>query len=129
MNKHVPRTTASGSVVSAARRAMWTGVVFATLAFGAVEHAKAADLEAGRALVESNCAACHGRDAKSPIDPSYPKLAGQYDDYLAKALGDYQSGARKNGVMGGMAKPLSKQDIANVAAYLSQLPGPLSHRN
>jgi len=90
--------------------------------------ALAADLEAGRKLAETQCAACHGKDYQSPIDPSYPRLAGQFDDYLVKALGDYQSGARKNAIMGGIAKPLSKADIENVAEFLSQQPGPLTQR-
>jgi len=42
---------------------------------------------------------CHGKDFASPIDTSYPKLAGQYVDYLEKALRDYQTGARKNAIM------------------------------
>ena len=88
--------------------------------------ASAADPEAGRKLAEGQCAACHVKDFKSPIDPTYPRLAGQFDDYLVKALGDYQSGARKNPIMGGIAKPLSKADIENVAAFLSEQPGPLN---
>jgi cytochrome c553 len=90
--------------------------------------ARAADADAGRQLVETQCAACHGKDAKSPVDPSYPKLAGQYDDYLRKVLLDYKSGARKNAIMAGISKALSNQDIANLSAYLSGLPGPLTHR-
>jgi cytochrome c553 len=90
--------------------------------------AAAADLEAGRKIGETQCAACHGKDGKTPIDPSYPKIAGQYSDYMVKALGDYQTGARKNPIMGGIAKPLSKSDIENVAAFFSSLPGPLTHR-
>ncbi|HTT11963.1 MAG TPA: cytochrome c [Burkholderiaceae bacterium] len=89
--------------------------------------AAAADIEAGRQIGETQCAACHGKDGKSPIDPSYPKIAGQYADYLVKVLGDYQSGARKNPIMGGIAKPLSKADIENVAAFFNSLPGPLTH--
>ena len=90
--------------------------------------AAAADIEAGSKIGETQCAACHGKDGKSPIDPSYPKIAGQYPDYLVKVLGDYQSGARKNPIMGAIAKPLSKADIENVAAFFSALPGPLTHR-
>ena len=93
----------------------WSGLVLA------------ADIEAGRQIGETQCAACHGKDGKSPIDPSYPKIAGQYPDYLVKVLGDYQSGARKNPIMGGIAKPLSKSDIENVAAFFASLPGPLTH--
>lgn len=98
------------------------------LAIAATGAASAADLEAGRKIGETQCAACHGKDGKTPIDPSYPKIAGQYADYMAKAISDYQTGARKNPIMGGIAKPLSKSDIANVSAYFSALPGPLTHR-
>jgi cytochrome c553 len=87
----------------------------------------AADVEAGRKIADSQCAACHGKDGKSPIDPSYPIIAGQYPDYLAKALTDYKTGARKNAIMAGIAKPLSKKDIADLAAYFGALPGPLTH--
>jgi cytochrome c553 len=90
--------------------------------------ALAADIEAGRKIADGQCASCHGRDGKTPIDPTYPKLAGQYEDYLFKALQDYQNGGRKNAIMAGMAKPLNKQDMKNVAAYFASLPGPLTHR-
>ncbi|ALK98897.1 cytochrome C [Massilia sp. WF1] len=77
-----------------------------------------------------NCASCHGVDYKSPIDPSYPKLAGQHADYLVHALTSYQRGnkgisGRNNPIMAGMAQPLSDQDKADIAAYLQSLPGPL----
>jgi cytochrome c553 len=90
--------------------------------------AQAADLEAGQKIADAQCAACHGKDGKTPIDPSYPKLAGQYPDYLAVALRAYQSGERKNPIMAGLAKPLSRQDIDNLAAYFGSLPGPLTHK-
>jgi len=54
--------------------------------------------------------------------PDYPKIGGQYPDYLAKALRDYKSGARKNPIMAGFAGVLSKQDIENVAAYYASQP-------
>lgn len=71
------------------------------------------------------CAACHGADFKTPITPDTPLLAGQYQDYLARALADYKSGARKNPVMGGQAGALSAQDIQDLAAYFAGLPGTL----
>jgi cytochrome c553 len=88
------------------------------------------NIEAGKAIAQKTCAACHGADFNSPIDPTYPKLAGQNEDYLEHALTAYQRGAggpngRGNAIMGGMAKPLSKQDIKDVAAYLHSLPGSL----
>jgi cytochrome c553 len=90
--------------------------------------AVAADSAHGRQLVEGNCAACHGLDLQTPVDPSYPKLAGQYRDYLENSLHAYQTGGRKNPIMAGIAAPLSKQDIADLAAYISSRPGPLSHQ-
>ena len=89
---------------------------------------EAADRDAGQKIADAQCAACHGKDGKTPIDPSYPKLAGQYPDYLAVALRAYQSGERKNPIMAGLAKPLSRQDIDNLAAYFGSLPGPLTHK-
>ena len=50
------------------------------------------------------CAACHGKDGNTPIDPSYPKLAGQYRDFLQRSLLDDQSGARKNAIMASQAQ-------------------------
>ncbi|MDE1961924.1 MAG: c-type cytochrome, partial [Xanthomonadaceae bacterium] len=44
------------------------------------------------------CAACHGADGNSTA-PIYPRLAGQYHDYLARALHEYKSGARQNAIM------------------------------
>lgn len=87
----------------------------------------AADVAKGQEIAQAQCAACHGKDFASPVDPSYPKLAGQYPDYLEKALRDYQTGTRKNAIMGGLAKPLSRADIQNLAAYLGGLPGPLEN--
>jgi cytochrome c553 len=89
--------------------------------------AQAADVAKGQEIAQAQCAACHGKDFASPVDPSYPKLAGQYPDYLEKALRDYQTGTRKNAIMAGLAKPLSRTDIKNLAAYLGGLPGPLEN--
>ena len=88
------------------------------------------NVENGKALAEkSNCFACHGKDYNSPIDPSYPKLAGQHQDYLAHALTAYKRGDKANGranaIMGGQVQNLSGQDIKDIAAYLHSLPGTL----
>jgi cytochrome c553 len=78
------------------------------------------DAAAGKTK-SATCAACHGPDGNGNI-PLYPRLAGQYEDYLHKILKDYQSGARKNVVMKGIATPLSAQDIADLAAYFASQP-------
>ena len=99
-----------------------TLVLLAALALGATG-ARAADLAAGKDKAEKICAACHGADGNKTLTPDYPRLAGQNSDYLTKALGDYKSGARKDPVMGAQAQPLSKEDIANVAAWFSSQQG------
>ena len=62
------------------------------------------------------CQACHGADGNG-IDPTFPKLAGQYANYLEQALKDYQSGARSNPIMAGFVATLSEEDIADLSAY------------
>jgi cytochrome c553 len=69
------------------------------------------------------CAACHGADGNKSLDGTYPLLAGQYPDYLSKALHEYKNGKRKNAIMGGQAQALSEQDIADLAAYFGSQNG------
>jgi cytochrome c553 len=89
------------------------------------------DINEGKAAVEKfGCAACHGANLNSPIDPSYPKLAGQHQNYLEHALVAYRRGGgvangRVNAIMNGQAKPLTDKDIANITAYIASLPGSL----
>lgn len=80
------------------------------------------DLEAGKAKAIV-CQACHGADGNAGTDPQYPRLAGQYRDYLARALHEYKKGERKNPIMAGFVATLSDQDIENLAAYFASLPG------
>jgi cytochrome c553 len=87
--------------------------------------ALAADLAAGEAKAKEICQACHGLDGNSAT-PDYPRLAGQYPDYLAKALRDYKDGRRKNPIMAGMAAPLTPKDIENLAAYYAAQPAVLA---
>ena len=102
-------------------------VLVAAAVLGAAPGAHAADLAAGKAKVTEVCAACHGADGNS-ASADFPKLAGQHPDYLAKALRDYGSGARKNPIMQGFAAGLTKQDIENVAAYYAAQPAVLQAR-
>ncbi|HWT35436.1 MAG TPA: cytochrome c [Paraburkholderia sp.] len=77
--------------------------------------AHAADAAKGRAKAVQ-CQACHGMDGIAKV-PEAPNLAGQNEDYLVKALKDFKSGARQNDMMLLVAKPLSDDDIANLAAF------------
>ena len=99
----------------------------AATALGLGVPAFAADLDAGARLANERCAACHGKDGNTPIDPSYARLSGQYEDYLVHALKAYRTDKRKNPIMGAQAKTLSNADIENVAAYYARQPGMLTH--
>ena len=76
--------------------------------------------EAGKAKAHA-CSACHGLQGIS-TNPVWPNLAGQHAAYLAIALKAYRDGRRVDPLMTPMARPLSDQDIADLAAYFSSLP-------
>ncbi|CAM2961748.1 c-type cytochrome [Vibrio neptunius] len=87
-------------------------------------------IEAGKAKSQT-CVACHGADGNSQL-AMYPKLAGQHAKYIEKQLKDFKLGMTSGGqqgrvdpVMGGMAMPLSEQDMKDLAAYYTSLP--ISH--
>ena len=73
----------------------------------------------GKQKAAQVCGACHGPDGNKPSAPDQPVLAGQYYDYLVRALSDYKAGHRTNGIMKGFAGQLSKQDIEDLAAWFS----------
>ena len=93
------------------------------------------DAAAGKALAAKKgasgqaCVDCHGADGNAPIDASYPKLGGQYADYIAHSLQAYRSGARGGSpttdLMASQAKDLSDQQIADLAAYFGGATGQL----
>jgi cytochrome c553 len=87
--------------------------------------ADAADL-----LKRGNCVSCHGANLSKPIDPTYPKLAGQHADYLYVALKAYQVDknpqvGRNNAIMKGMAAPYTHAELKVLTAYIASLPGEL----
>src|SRR4051812_39300936 len=84
--------------------------------------AQAADVEAGKAKVATVCAACHGANGVSVSD-TIPNLAAQRAGYLEGQLKALKEGARKNPVMNAIAAQLSAEDMSNLAAYFSALPG------
>ncbi len=84
--------------------------------------ALAADPSAGKAK-SATCAACHGPDGIG-VAPIYPNLAGQKAEYMVSALKAYESEERKGGtsaMMVPMAKPLSDEDIVDLAAFYAGL--------
>jgi len=94
------------------------------------EAAAAAPADVTKLLEKGNCASCHGNNLSKPIDPTYPKLAGQHADYLYVALKAYQTEknpqvGRGNAVMMGMAKPFSHAELKALAGYIASLPSEL----
>ena len=97
----------------------FASVIISCALLGASGAVLAGDVEAGKAKAAS-CAGCHGANGVSS-NPMWPNLAGQKDGYLVKAMKDYRDGTRNDPMMGPMAKPLTDEDIANLAAYYSSL--------
>jgi cytochrome c553 len=81
---------------------------------------EAADARAGRQKVAGVCQACHGMDGLSK-NPESPNLAGQIENYLVKAITEYRDEVRKNESMNIVAKDLTDEDIANIAAYYASI--------
>lgn len=92
------------------------------MALTAAAVAQAADAEAGKAKVATVCAACHGLNGVSVSD-TIPNLAAQRAGYIETQLKALKEGTRKNPIMNAIAAQLSADDIANLAAYFSALPG------
>lgn len=92
----------------------------ALLSLGLAGNAAAAD---GAALYASKgCAACHGADAKTPIMPAYPKLAGQNAQYAFNQMKDIKSGARNNGqtaAMKGIVMGVTDEEMQAIADWLA----------
>jgi cytochrome c553 len=101
-----------------ARTILGCATVLISLAL-AQQAAAGGKAEAGKAKAAQTCAACHGADGAKPSGPDQPILAGQYYDYLVKALSDYKSGKRNNAIMKGFAAGLSRQDMEDLAAWFS----------
>lgn len=78
----------------------------------------------GKATGQS-CIDCHGADGNNPLDPTYPKLGGQYRDYLEHSLQGYRDGNREHALMSQQAKDLSDQQIADLSAYFASRPSQL----
>jgi cytochrome c553 len=92
--------------------------------------ASAPPADVAELLKKGNCASCHGANFSTPIDPTYPKLAGQHPDYLYIALKEYQTDknpqvGRNNAIMMGMARPFTHAEAKVLAAYIASLPGEL----
>ncbi len=87
-------------------------------------------LRAADLVKKGACQSCHGDNFSKPIDPSYPKIAGQHADYLLAALKSYKIDStavtgRNHPVMGAIAKQFSIAELKLLANYVAALPGEL----
>ncbi|MBN4668236.1 MULTISPECIES: c-type cytochrome [Pandoraea] len=127
------KAAAAASLTLGAMLAGWSGGV-----------AAAGNVANGKALVDKGmCASCHGANLNAPISPEYPKLAGQYADYVYNALRAYQNEhslvyGRSNAIMktqvmsnpatvdkDGKPRPFTSQELRDISAYIESLPGDL----
>ena len=78
------------------------------------------NIEAGKAK-SGMCAACHGANGLNP-SPTFPDLAGQHADYIAKQLKNFKDGSRTDAMMAPMAAGLSDQEMADLGAFFASQP-------
>lgn len=98
------------------------GAGVAALALGLSGQAVA--LDGAELFQKKTCFSCHGKDAKTPILPIYPKLAGQNADYAFNQMKDIQSGARNNGqtlAMKGVMHLVNDEELKAIAAWIATL--------
>ena len=103
------------SVSAGLMRLLGLGVIMLAVALPASAVGKAA---AGKTKAAA-CAGCHGADGNGGADPTWPKLAGQHENYLLAQLQAFKSGARKDPTMSAMVASFSKKDMEDIAAYFS----------
>lgn len=94
------------------------------------EQATAASPKVNELLTKGGCTSCHGANLSKPIDPSYPKIAGQNRDYLYIALKSYKNDGnatwgRGNAVMGGISKQFTNAELKELSNFIGTQPGEL----
>jgi cytochrome c553 len=92
--------------------------------------AREPSVQVAELLKKGACVSCHGDNFAKPIDPSYPKIAGQHADYLFVALKSYKveknaNVGRGNAIMAGVAKQFTNAELKALASYLGGVEGDL----
>jgi cytochrome c553 len=112
------RNALTGAPVRLAARAAMIAGALLSVAFDA----GATDLQARVVeLTTQRCAACHGADGNSTVG-TYPRLAGQYPEYLYKQLTQFKGGPgvpplRHNAIMQAMVQDLTPEEMQALADY------------
>lgn len=94
------------------------------------EPSKKPTAEVAALIEKGGCTSCHGTNFSKPIDPAYPKIGGQYADFLYVALKAYTIEGhnlvgRGNPIMAGMAKQFKPAELKQIANYLASIDGEL----
>jgi len=102
----------------------FAAAVAATLVspWAASQGAPAGDAAKGRQKTQM-CTGCHGIEGWRTAFPEVyhvPRIGGQHEAYLVKALQEYRSGERSHPSMRAIAASLSEQDMADLAAHYAQ---------
>jgi cytochrome c553 len=74
------------------------------------------NVQAGQTKASTVCLACHGLDGNS-VNPEWPSIAGQHEQYIVKQVKAFRAGERTNTLMSPIAMTLTDQEIEDVAAY------------
>jgi len=101
-----------------------SAMVIAMMTLSAAAYAEAAALDGASLYKTKTCLTCHGKDGKSPIMSSYPKIAGQNELYVLQQMKDIKSGARANGMtaaMKGIMHLVNEEEMAALAKYVSTM--------
>jgi cytochrome c len=115
----LPRCLAAAALVAAAASPVFADDVSAEVPAAAPTEA----LDGATLYAQRTCIACHGKDAKTPILPEYPKLAGQNEAYALAQMRDIKSGARSNGntpAMMGVMHLVTDEEMQVLARWLSE---------
>ena len=73
----------------------------------------------------NSCVGCHGVDGNSEV-PTFPRIAGQYEDYLYQSLKSYKNGKRNNAIMNGVASTLNDDQMRKLSKYFASQKGMLN---
>jgi len=98
------------------------GLVLCVALMGVGLGVGAEELDGAKLFQSKTCFACHGPDAKTPLMPQYPKLAGQNYEYILQQFKDIRAGVRNNGqtaAMIGIAQTVSDAELEAIAKWLS----------
>jgi len=92
--------------------------------------APAPSADVAELLKKGACTTCHGENLSKPIDPSYPKLAGQFGDYLYVALKAYKTEknpnvGRAHPVMVAQVQQFKPAELKALAGYVASMPSEL----